>query len=74
MFTVNLKEVFDRIEVDPVECDGCSDISKTHEEWGEEEICNGNKFDCPRVRDKVEELNEFMADNAEYFELITEVK
>ena len=74
MFAVKLKEVFSRIEVDKVECDGCPCLRFSNEDSGIEEHCIGTYWDCPRVDSKKEELEEFMADHPEEFELIKEVR
>lgn len=74
MFRVNLQEVFDRVEVNSSDCDDCGFLTLINEEEGIECECSGSRFDCPQVAFKAEELNQFMSDHPEEFELIEEVK
>lgn len=71
MFRVNLQEVFDRVEVDPDDCQECPYLVDLNNFTYE---CKGNKFDCHQVSEKVLDIESFMEDNAHMFELIEEIK
>ena len=70
MYRVNSQEVFDRVNCNESDCDDCKYLMLSDEESGIESECTGNKFDCPQVDAKKDELEQFMADNPEEFELI----
>jgi hypothetical protein len=63
-------------------CEGCPFLNTYIEEyeiWGgidrrEEIDCSGNHLDCPRVPDEVIEVQGFIDDNTEMFNLIKELE
>ena len=82
MFRVDRHKVFEPIQADLLECDGCPYLKCWVEKYkiGNETeselecLCTGTALDCKRVDEIAEEIDSFMLDNSVIFDLIEEVK
>lgn len=78
MFRCNLLEIFNRIELNG-DCDGCQFLRETEDMFGtgdspSDHHCVGTCYNCPRVQERVDELNEWMSEYPAEFEVIEEVR
>lgn len=78
MIRVNRLEVFNRIQLDK-DCHGCPNLRETVDMFGTGDSptdfsCSGTCFDCPRVDDRVQEIEDWLSDHQSYVEVLEEIK
>ena len=76
MIRPRLQEIFRRIELND-ECHGCLFLRETEDMFGTGDSpldfdCKGNCYDCPRVAEKAEEVNEWLSERPDLVELLEE--